>query len=467
MNIRLVFILGFILIFSGGCSRLVEKMLVWPEGTMVSPEKPYYGELEMPELQPPDQYRFEAPEATVLIEDNEVYSNNRSAIRIRGDLPVHISRCNFYNNGTAGIRADASARIYIDESRIYANRTGGIDLLSTDEFYCRDCLIFMNGEGGIRIRSGDGEGAGLTMADIRDSRIYLNGQAGLRVQAGPESSIFVILAANAVFGNGNAGVRIEDGTRLTAWNNVLYNNATAGISTVAPSGRIPEMDIFQNRICFNHGAGLFIQAGITGQYGISNNWIYNNYRAGIGCGLAPGGFRDRSRLAILHNTIVANGSAALGAGIRDDTGGVVVVRNNIIVWNLRTGMMVGNCNDASHNLVFANGEQSSFDEDDEYAYLFERMQYAGCPGRGVGDVIDSPMFVDPDQYDFSLKDGSPAVDAGEEIDSAYFSWFGRRDMGSLVIPPGPAGVVMPASEESVAPEDVHSVGDSSTVEQGR
>ena len=433
MRAGLIFIFGLCLILTGGCSRLAEKMLVWPQGAMESPEEPYYGELEEPELQPPDQYSFDAPDATVLIEDNEVFDNNRGGMRIRGDLPVHISRCVFHHNGRSGIRADANARIFMDNSSIYANRTGGMDLLSVDSLSCRGCLVFMNQEGGIRVRSVDAVLP--AMVDIRHCRIYLNRQAGLSVRSGQGGSIFVTLAENAIFANGNAGVRVEDGTRLTAWNNVIYNNATAGISAVGPSGRIPEMDIFQNRICFNHGAGLFIQTGMTGTYGISNNWIYNNYRAGIGCGLDKGGFRERTRLAIMHNTIAANGSGALGAGIRDDSGGIVIVRNNIIVWNLRTGMMVGSCNEANHNLVFANGEQSSFDEDDEYAYLFERMQYSGCPGRGTGDIIASPMFVDPDRYDFSLQDESPAIGAGEEIDTSYFSLFGRKDMGALLVPP--------------------------------
>ena len=371
----------------------------------------------------------------MVIEDNEVYGNNRTGIRIRGDLPVHISRCTFYRNGRSGVRAEAHARLYIDQSRIYANLTGGIDAVNADSIFCRSCLVFMNGEGGVRIRSGSGSETLPAQADIRNCRIYLNRQGGIRVQPGDQGRTFVTLAGNAVFENGMAGVRVEDKTRLTAWNNVFHSNGTAGISSVAPSGRIPEIDIFQNRVCFNRGAGLFIQAGVTGTYGISNNWIYNNFRAGIGCGLEEGGYRDRTRLAILHNTIVSNGSGSIGAGIRDDSGGAVIVRNNIIAWNARTGMMVGNCNDACYNLLFANGQTSKFDEDDDYAYLFERIQYAGCPGRGTGDVMAPPMFNDSDRYDFTLREDSPAVEAGEEIETPYFLLFGRRDMGSLYVPP--------------------------------
>ncbi len=439
MNRLLVLAALLFLIPCFGCSRLAETMLDVPQPvdamSVDGGPSPWNGELEKPELQPVDQYPLDVAEATVVMEDNEIYGNNKAGISIRGSQPVHVRGCRLYNNGTSGIRAFAHSRIYMDNTSVYANRTGGIEMKEGELLHVRKASIYGNGEGGVRVKAGETRAGLVTSVDIRDSRIFLNSQGGISIKSPAPVHTTAIIARNAVFRNGKSGVRIEDDVWMTAWDNVLIDNATGGISAVAPGGKLPVMDIFQNRICFNEGAGIFVQAGRTGRYGISNNWIYNNFRVGIGCGLEDVSWRDKSRIAIFHNTIVANGAGAIGAGIRDDSGGVVVVRNNIIAWNARTGMMIGNCHDATHNLLYANGETSDFDENDENAYLFERLQYAGCPTRGWGDIIEDPQFLSPDQYDFSLRESSPAQDAGEEIDTPYFRQFGRTDMGSLYVPP--------------------------------
>ncbi len=434
MDLRTLLIAVLILIFSGGCCRLTEKILASPNGELDLTGEPYYGEEREPELQPPDQYRFDVPHATVLMEDNDVYGNNSGGLRIRGTLPVHITGCSFHHNGMAGIRAEY-AHLYLDHSSIFANRAGGVEMVAVKQVSMRDVRIFLNGEGGIRVQRCRGCDKLRSVVDIRNSRIYLNRQGGIVVRAGAAGHAVLLFAGNTLFANERAGARVEGNISLTAYDNVFSSNGTAGLSVYGVPDHLPEIDIYQNRICFNHGSGLFVSSGKTGEYGISNNWIYNNLRAGIACGLAGSVPANRSRLAILHNTIVSNGSGSIGAGIRDDTEGVTIIRNNIIAFNSRTGIMVHNCDDACHNLLFANGETSKFDQNDESAYLFERLQYAGCPGRGRGDVIAPPLFSNPDRYDFTLKQDSPARGAGEEIDTPYFSWFGSKDMGSLYVPP--------------------------------
>ncbi len=428
-----------ILFFCSACSRLPEALLKAPiqTGTASEAHGPWYGELQRPEMQPPDQYKLDAAEATVIFEDNDIHHNNRAGISIRGSQPIRISRCRLYNNGTGGIRAFSQAHIYLDNSSIHSNRTGGIDMREGRLLSIRRTSIFLNGEGGIRVQGGYDHKSitARTEVDIRSSRIFMNRQGGISIKSAPTCFTTVTLAYSAIFKNNKAGIRIEDNTWLNAWDNVFTRNLTAGVAAASPSGTIPVLDLFQNRISFNHGAGIFITAGKTGTYGISNNWIYNNYRVGIGCGLEDSPFKNRTHVAILHNTIVANGAGTIGAGIRDDSGGAVVVQNNIIAWNVRTGIMVGNCQDASYNLLYANGEVSDFDKDDTSAYLFERLQYAGCPSTGTGDLIEDPLFSAPDQYDFRLKEQSHAQDAGNEIDTPYFLQFGKTDMGSLYVPP--------------------------------
>ena len=37
---------------------------------------------------------------------------------------------------------------------------------------------------------------------------------------------------------------------------------------------------------------------------------------------------------------------------------------------------------------------------------------AVCPVEGTGNIHDNPLFVEPDNEDYSLQEGSPCIDAG-------------------------------------------------------
>jgi len=85
-------------------------------------------------------------------------------------------------------------------------------------------------------------------------------------------------------------------------------------------------------------------------------------------------------------------------------------------------------------LLFANGEVGNCCEDPHTApYWIESLQLGGCQKRGKGDLICDPMFVDPDNYDFSLRDGSPAIDAGDKYDDILMppsQGTSKNDMGA-------------------------------------
>lgn len=369
----------------------------------------------------------------IIIEDNTIYQNNRAGLRIRGTIPVMIRNCNLYGNGRAGINLEQQANVRITKSNIFNNESGGITINNADLVILEASKIHQNREGGIRIRKNEQTQDHASVVTINNNRIFLNGRGGIQAMPVAMTPIELTVTENDIFRNHRAGIRVENNTRLTAAHNKTYANGTAGIASYASEKSAPLLDLYQNRIYFNHGAGIHVHSGTTGSFGISNNWIYNNHRAGIACGLWEGSDNGLVDIAIMHNTIVSNGSNEEGAGIRNDSSGDVII-NNIIAYNFTTGIMTRNCGDASHNLLFANGETSSFDEDsDNTPFLIEKAQYSGCSGRRWGDLITEPLFIDPDRYDFSLQENSPARGAAKAINTPYFSSF-ANDIG-VVAPP--------------------------------
>ena len=270
--------------------------------------------------------------------------------------------------------------------------------------------------------------------NLNNNRIYLNNEAGIRVQPYPGGIIKMALLGNEIFKNTEAGVRIENQTELTARHNRIHHNGTAGIiaheSTFAPT-----LDIYQNTLDFNLGPGIHIYSGVNGAIGIRNNWIYDNERSGIILGFRDTRFNTEIDIDIIHNTIVGNGSIDQGAGVRNDSNGQLRIMNNIIAYNYVTGIRTVGCDsDYSYNLMFANGSVANCCDDPYVApFWVEKVQYAGCSGRGKGELITDPLFVDSDKYDFKLKKDSPAKNVAADIDhleknetpTPY-----RRDMGA-------------------------------------
>jgi parallel beta-helix repeat protein len=355
---------------------------------------------------------------SVILEDNELYQNNLSGIRIRGSLPVTIKRCKAYSNGRAGIALDRHSQVLVTGCNVFENGRAGIKIGEAARITIENNRIYKNEKAGICIRIWkDGEKEGRVLAvKIANNRIYSNDKAGIRSMPQPDSKVDLAIIGNDIYQNNKAGVRVENNTRLTAKDNKIYDNGTVGIVSHV-SVMPPIIDIYQNRVSFNRGPGIHVINGITGRIGIRNNWVFNNQRSGILCGLWSSPDIQLLDVEIINNTIVSNGSSDEGAGIRNSGKGKVIIMNNIVAYNYVTGIRTKGCQEYSYNLLFANGDVGNCcDEPDSAPYWVERRQFAGCPERGKGDLICDPLFVDPDNYSFYLQDESPAIDAGKDID---------------------------------------------------
>ena len=355
----------------------------------------------------------------VIFEDNELYQNNFAGIRVRGSIPVIIKRCNIYSNGRAGIVVDNQAQVMVTGCNVFQNRRAGIDIEEAAHTTIENSRIYENNRAGVRVwRSGEKEKHDLEVK-IANNKIYRNDRAGIRSMPKGDTNVNLAVVGNDIYQNKRAGVRVENSTYLTAKENEIHDNGTAGIissESVVP----PKLDIYQNRVSFNGSAGIHVLNGVTGRIGIRNNWIFNNDLAGIVCGLWGNPNIELLNVEIINNTIVSNGSSGQGvgirgqgAGIRNDSKGKAIIMNNIVAYNFVTGIRTRGCYEFSYNLLFANGDVGNCCEDAHSApNWIESLQLGGCWKRGKGDLIADPLFVDVDNYNFYLQDESPAIDAG-------------------------------------------------------
>lgn len=368
----------------------------------------------------------------ILITDNSIYQNNRSGVRVRGDTPVEINNSDIYQNGRAGINLERSAKVLINDCEIFQNKTSGIGANNANQILLRNNNIHQNQQGGVRVRQDEASVAESAYVSLMHNKIFLNQQGGINAIADSLAPLQLVVSENTLYHNYRSGIRIEDNVHMSAMKNEIYQNLTAGISSFTTTNLSPLLDVYQNKIYFNHGSGIFVLGGISGSIGITDNFIYNNLRGGIACGLwdAPGD--EQVDLEIYHNTIVGNGSDQQGAGIRNDSRGDVIIKNNIIAYNLTTGIMTRNCKDTSYNLLFANGETSTTSSavSDRLSFLIDKVQYAGCSGRQWGDILAPPLFVNPDAYNFSLQENSPARNGADPIASPYFLEFPNANLGA-------------------------------------
>ncbi len=367
---------------------------------------------------------------SIIIEDNELYQNNLAGVRIRGDLPVTIKKCQIYENGETGIRFETQAQAVLSDSSIFQNGRTGINILDSSRITIENNRIYKQPLSGIRILGSTENENQRLLVRVTGNRIYLNRRTGIRTMPRPGGMIDLTVVGNNIYQNETAGIRVENNTWLTAEGNQIHDNEGAGI-IVHESVIPPELDIYRNRIYFNNGEGIQIVNGITGRVGISNNWIYNNYLSGIGVGLFHSPISKLDNIKIMNNTILANGSGYEGSGIRSDSKGKVIIMNNIVAYNYQTGIRTEDCGGYSYNLLFANGETGDFRANSGSApFRIRWEQYANCPGGVEGELVDNPLFVDPDNYNFYLQDESPAIGAGMDVYQDSNTSFYRNDMGA-------------------------------------
>lgn len=417
---------------------------------------------------PSAEQAYEKAAGYVLLEDNVVYENNLTGIVIRDNIPAVLKRCIVHSNGEAGLSIDGkpmvgmaakpyfptslttwinlpgravgdpqTAQTTISECDIYQNDQTGINVEESAQVSIEKSRIHQNRLSGIRLGMSGQQKGGQLGVRVSGNRIYRNGDGGIRAmpnaplnekkRRASDPDVVLTVVDNEIYKNNKGGIRVENNTRLTARGNIISDNGTGVVAY--ESAVLPVVDLYQNTVSFNNGAGIHLLNGNTGQIGIRNNWVFHNGLSGILCGLWETPGLGVQKAEIINNTVVGNGSKEVyglqttslenqGAGIRNDSSGDVTIMNNIVAFNFVTGLKTKACDSSTHNLFFANGDSPSCCDDTKNApYWIERLQVSGCPKRGGADLIADPMFMDPDGYDYRLKPGSPAVDNGSSEDA--------------------------------------------------
>ena len=370
----------------------------------------------------------------VVFEDNVFYGNNLAGVRVRGSASTRLGTGRIYGNGRAGVNVgglsnvkDKYLDIIVDDITVYGNGTSGVNVEEAVKIDVARNWIHDNSLAGIRMLTTDKSKERVLGAQIHENRIYRNGKSGVRSMPEPRGSQFgdeldlVVAPAvnlrvhdNEIHDNTQAGLRVENDTLLVADENRVRDNGMGIISfeSLIP----PRLDIYRNKVSFNTGPGIHVVNGVSNEIGVRNNWVYNNERSGIVCGIWSSPDDSLLNVEIINNTVVSNGSSGRGAGIRNNSKGNTVIMNNIVAYNYVTGIRTIRCKNDSLNLLFANGDVANCCDDPEDApYWVERNQFAGCPERGKADLIANPLFVNPDKYDFHLEDDSPAIDSGNPL----------------------------------------------------
>lgn len=368
--------------------------------------------------------------ARIIIQDNDLYDNNISALHIRGNR-VLVEKCRIHRNGNAGLVVDNDARVLIQDNQIFSQEGAGITVMGKDS--ARASItgnqIYLNKMAGVQLGVQDqievavresvrkNPSAGFAgkddqtndekviIAKVHSNRIYRNGESGIKCQSEyPNHAIHLTATKNTIFRNRKGGIFLASAATVVLQHNSIFDNLKAGVSANALHEISPRVDIYQNIIRGNEDAGLEISAARCGPVGVCNNLIFNNGGSGIRFKTTP--------MRIINNTIASNGNLAEGSGIDQQGRGAPLIASNILAYNFKTGLNVARMKGCSYNLLFANGGSGNCCDDCTSSPKLIESKELGGHSRSRGDLICDPMFSNPDLFDYRLKEYSPAIDAG-------------------------------------------------------
>jgi len=343
----------------------------------------------------------EAVAATIRVPRD--YSTIQKAIDAarKGDK-VRVSEGTYYENITmkegvtleGGWNKDFSRRdISAYVTTIDGGKKGGWVVYGADDATLSGFTII----NATRIERGDSSiGAGVhcksTSPTIINNIIKANAPAGIYCSASS-----AIIMNNLICNSEEAGIYLENGCSLKIKENSIRENKKAGIGT---GGMVASRIEVRNNIINNNAmAGIEAKAATGTVY---NNIIYENKEAGIRCVITP--------MDIVNNTIVANARSGI---VVEDPSAVPTIKNNIITHNDDAGIRASG-KGYSYNLLFSN----NMTENCNPGYLIcVRRQYGGYEDEESylkhNDIIADPLYVDAVHHDYHVLPTSPAIDAGD------------------------------------------------------
>ncbi|MDF1572666.1 MAG: CotH kinase family protein [Bacteroidales bacterium] len=207
---------------------------------------------------------------------------------------------------------------------------------------------------------------------------------------------------------GTAGddcIGAHDGQKVLIRNNTLTGNPAAGKTDALDLDNISDDTISGNTISMFSDDGIDIGTRSSGIL-ISENTI-SHCEMGISVG--------ESSTAVVHRNLITH---CLG-GIQSHFGSVVEATNNTLYSNMLGIRAYHNYSEetsggtAHISNTIVSGGSKIFALKPNSVVSFNYCLTDSVPLEGVGNITGDPMFRDTTAGDFSLRAGSPAIDAGD------------------------------------------------------
>lgn len=237
----------------------------------------------------------------------------------------------------------------------------------------------------------------------------------------------IVVEANTTTTSAGNGILAEHCSGIVYRNNLVYDNAWAGIWANSSDS------VIEGNVAIGNNSCIWLNDPTLGNYEIRRNLCVRNNKPSPHGNMGPtlSVFASGPNVRVYHNVLYANGEASnlarggIGVGQWGNVGNVTV-RNNILVDDLgpelrstAQGISAGLVVD--HNLVRSSSSTLISWGGTSYATL---SAWQSATGQGAGSLGASPLWVSPDapnraDLDFHLSATSPAINAGVDVGLPY------------------------------------------------
>lgn len=273
----------------------------------------------------------------------------------------------------------------------------GVDIRNADYITVQNCYSHNNGSTSVR---GDGIFLGFSEhPTLQFNELSFNSEHGLYHS---NSADYPTIRGNRLHHNANAGIHIN-------------GDLSQGGDGVISFGLIEKNVIWENGV----GGGSGINCDGLSDSVIRNNLLYANHASGISL-YAIDAAAGASRNQVLHNTIIqaSNGRWCLNIppsdGVASPTGNVA--KNNIFIHPGTRGSITtysAAALQSDYNIVV-----NRFSQDDGNTFI--TLSAWQTTGQDQHSIVSTPeaLFVDAANNNYRLKTGSPALNAGTNVNLA-------------------------------------------------
>lgn len=202
---------------------------------------------------------------------------------------------------------------------------------------------------------------------------------------------------------GRSGTTMDGGVKIHQANAMIVNNRITSSNTGIILIHASKSQVLNNEIFDNDRFGVYI---LYSKPDVKNNQVAKNKTTGI--------YSGYSEPKIVNNVITMSDTLIFSEVSK------VTIKNNILTRG-NDGVKIAEDLDSqqgvspaiSYNILWSN----------ESSYVNAKT--------GRGDISVDPMFIDAEKYNFRLKKGSVAIDAGDPYKSFYDPDGSRNDIGAF------------------------------------